>query len=129
MNNKLSIFAITIMFLILSACSNPLIGEWVVKKYETKTLDQQESVFYNLGTITFNNNGEGIKQLNYSILGVQVNDTLPFSWKATDMFVNIDGANTEFDKIWIPTRSKKNEQIWISTDGSGKIQVLELIKE
>ena len=83
----------------------------------------------NIGTITFNKNGTGTKNLDYSLLGVSKKDATPFTWSTTEDFITIEGDESEFSKTWIFIENKNDYQKWQSTDGANTVQTLELVKE
>ncbi|MBW6492239.1 MAG: hypothetical protein K0B15_13710 [Lentimicrobium sp.] len=113
----------------LTSCSPRMVGNWTVQRYETITPDQQGVVLSNIGTMQFYNDGSGEKNLNYSIFGVTYDDQIPFEWKGGDgKYITIVSEGSELSKTWIVMENKKKSQKWKSTDGSDKIQILELKK-
>lgn len=113
---------------ILTSCSSRMDGTWNVERYETTTPGGQGTSLSNIGTMTFNSNHTGEKNLNYQVLGVLRNDTHSFEWKSTDNYMTIVGNNSEFAKTWIKLEDKRNFQKWKSTDGTNQVQILELKK-
>lgn len=113
---------------LFTSCSNKLVGEWNVSKYQTTTLDQEEITLTNIGTMTFKSNNEGEKNLDYKVLGITKKDNVPFTWKATEKYITIESENSDFAKIWVILESKGKSQIWKSTNGTNEVQTLELTK-
>ena len=128
MKKNLSILACTIVMFLLSSCAPNIVGTWNVVRYETLDNGSQGTVLNNIGTITFHKKGAGEKFISYSLLGVQRNDSTPFTWKADDRFVTIQSDSSEFSKIWIVTENSKKIQLWKATDGATQVQILELKK-
>ncbi len=114
--------------LFLSSCSHRLTGTWTIERFQDGAPEEQGYELSHIGTITFKKNGLGEKNLNYSVMGTPYIDQLPFNWSATDNSVTIQGERTALSKTWIITTNKRNFQQWKSTDGSNKVQVLELKK-
>lgn len=112
----------------MSSCAHRLVGTWNVEKYQSSTPGERGVTVSNIGTITFNKNGEGRKTLEYSLLGVSKKDRTPFTWKTTDEFVTIKGEDSELTKTWIFIENKRKYQKWQSTDGANNVQTLELVK-
>ena len=112
----------------LASCSPKLTGTWNVKNFETITPGERTVTLSNIGTIRFNKNGTGEKNLNYSVLGIRYEDKLPFKWTISEeKYVSIESEGSEFSKTWIIMTNKKKVQKWQSTDGN-KVQVIELMK-
>lgn len=115
--------------LFFSSCSHRLVGTWNVANYETITPGDQGIALSNIGTMTFNSNGTGEKQLDYTVMGIKKRDNAPFEWSATENYVTIRGEDSDINKTWIYMENKGKSQKWKSTDGSNKVQTLELTKE
>ena len=113
----------------LSSCAHRLVGTWQVQKYEKKTPSEQGMSVSNIGTISFDRNGTGEKNLDYSLLGVSSKDVTPFEWSVTEKFVTVSGEESELTKTWIFIEDERDYQKWQSTDGANTIQTLELKKE
>ncbi|MEO9894282.1 hypothetical protein [Aurantibacter sp.] len=129
MNIK-SIYTICITaLLIATSCSHRLVGNWNVKNFDRQTPGEEGMSVENIGTITFDRNGTGTKNLNYSLLGISSLDQTPFEWSTTDNFVTIDDNNSDLSKTWIYIENKNKLQKWQSTDGNNQIQTLVLEKE
>ena len=118
-----------LILFVLSSCSHRLVGTWNVEKYEKMTPGEEGMAVSNIGTITFDKNGTGEKNLDYSLLGISAKDVTPFKWSSTENFVTIEGENSEIAKSWIYMENKKSFQKWQSTDGSNNVQTLELAKQ
>ncbi len=114
---------------LITSCSQRIVGTWMVVKSETKTPGQQGVSLTNIGTITFNSDGTGEKQFDYSVLGITQNDTLPFKWTVSDKFVTIKSQNSELAKTWVIMSNKIKTQNWVSTDGKNQVQILNLKKK
>ena len=114
---------------LLASCSPKLIGTWTVEKYQRATPGEEGMSVSNIGTINFEKNGKGTKQLDYSLLGVSKNDATPFKWSMTEQFITIEGDDSEFSKTWIFIENKGDYQKWQSTDGANNVQTLELAKK
>ncbi|TLP75418.1 hypothetical protein [Maribacter sp. ACAM166] len=120
---------LSISFFALSSCSPRLVGTWTVQKYQRATPGELGMSVSNVGRITFEKNGTGTKNLDYSLLGVSNKDATPFNWIATEEFITIEGDNSELSKTWIFIENKNDYQKWQSTDGANNIQSLELSKQ
>jgi hypothetical protein len=124
-----TILLITAIGLMISSCSHRLVGTWNVQKYQTETPGNEGTTLSNIGTITFNKDRSGSKKLDFKVLGIQKNDTVPFEWTATENFVTIKGENSELVKTWIYIENKSNFQKWQATDGANTVQSLEMVKQ
>ncbi len=114
---------------LLASCSSKLVGTWNVEKYQRSTPGEEGMSVSNIGTISFNKNGTGTKQLDYSLLGISKNDAAPFKWSMTEQFITIEGDDSELSKTWIFIENKGDYQKWQSTDGANNVQTLELAKK
>jgi hypothetical protein len=131
------ILLITTAFIILASCSaekklaKRLAGEWNIVSYSEQfhATGASEVTLTNIGTLTLNKNGTGDKSINFSIMSRSVTDTLNFSWNNTADKVTLMGSEESlFAKTWLVMLSKKNEQVWKSTDNEGNSQRMELKK-
>ncbi len=131
MRTKISLItSIAFLSALFTGCSPQLAGTWNVQRYETVTPGQQAVSLNNIGTLRFRNNGNGEKNLNYTVLGISQNDQTPFKWTTKDKnYVSIVSDGSDFSKTWIVTESKRKYQKWKSTDGSNNIQIIELKKQ
>lgn len=122
-------FTIVCCVMVFISCSPRITGTWTVQRYETTTPGEQTVSLSNVGTMEFHKNGTGNKKLNYSILGIQRDDQLPFIWTWDNgKYVSIKSDGSDFSKTWIIISNKRKFQQWKSTDGSNNIQILELKK-
>lgn len=121
----LSIFITVIFF---TSCSQRLVGTWQVQKYETNIAGEQNVLLRDIGSMTFNSDGTGDKEIEYSILGITKKDTTSFRWIAKEKQLTIYSKNSEFAKTWIRIENNRNSQRLKSTDGKNQIQIIELIK-
>ncbi len=123
------ITTLVVVITLVTSCSHRMVGTWNVSRFETSKLGDQSISLNNVGTMEFKGNGEGEKKLNYSVLGIQRNDELPFKWKWNDdKYISIESQGSEFSKTWIIIENKRKFQKWKSTDGTNTVQVLELKK-
>ena len=116
--------------LFLCSCAHQLVGKWNVDNYETKQVNQAGVALRNIGTLTFDRAGTGTKKLDYTVLGIEVKDSLPFvwTWGTNDNFVAIDSGDSDLTKTWIIIENSKKVQKWKATDGANTVQILELTK-
>ncbi|MGB5819702.1 MAG: hypothetical protein WBG90_09475 [Saonia sp.] len=126
---KKSIITSILAIALLTSCSHRLVGTWTVQKYARTTPGNQGTTLTNIGTMTFNKNNTGDKQLEYTVLGIEQSDLAPFEWSATEKFVTITGDDSEISKTWIYIENKGKFQKWQSTDGENNVQTLELAKQ
>ncbi len=125
----IKISAVVLATFLLASCSHRMIGTWTVQRFETTTPGQQGISLSNIGTMQFNKNGSGEKNLNYSVLGITRNDQIPFKWNWNDdKYISIESESSDFAKTWIIMTNRKKFQKWKSTDGSNNIQIIELKK-
>lgn len=129
MKNRISFITLVLFSLVvLPSCSHRLVGVWNVSSYETIQSGQTNVMLTNIGTMEFFKKGTGDKKINYNLMGLNVDDNLPFNWSVNNKIVSIDGQNSEFVKSWIVVEDKTNYQKWKSTDGANTVQILELKK-
>lgn len=124
---KQTIFTLLVVML-LAACSEKIVGTWNVEKYETMKPGNQNITLTNVGSITFNKDNTGAKNINYQIMGVETLDDFPFTWNINEGYITIESVNSELSKTWIILEDKGKIQKWKSTDGSNQIQTLVLKK-
>jgi hypothetical protein len=129
MNTKAFLFATVSILFLFTSCAHRLVGTWTVQKYERKTPGERGMSVSNIGTITFERNGKGEKNLDYSLLGVSSTNGTPFEWSATEEFVTIEGDDSDLTKTWIYIENGRKFQKWQSTDGANNVQTLELKKQ
>lgn len=111
-----------------SSCSHRLVGTWALDKYSRVNPGEQAVTLNHIGTMTFNPNGNGQKEVKYTMLGSTHKDNASFTWTATDKYVTLESPNSDFSKIWIIITNKRKFQKWQSTDGANNIQTIELSK-
>lgn len=126
---KKSIITSILAIVLFTSCSHRLVGTWTVQKYDRTTPGNQGTTLTNIGTMTFNKNNTGDKQLDYTVLGIEQSDSAPFEWFATEKYVTITGDDSEISKTWIYIEDKGKFQKWQSTDGENNVQTLELAKQ
>jgi hypothetical protein len=126
-NNRSCLAVLT--FTLLASCSPKIVGTWSVQKYERTTLGEQGTTLKNIGTMTFNKDNTGEKNIDYRVLGVERADAAPFKWSSTEKYITIESDDSELTKTWIYLENKNKSQKWKSTDGENTIQTLELVKE
>ncbi len=124
---KLVLAAVMVTALFMS-CSQGIVGTWSIQKYESTVPDQQVVILSNVGTISFDRNGTGEKEVSYTVFDLTKTDNSPFTWTITDNFITIVSDGSEFSKTWIQVENQKDYQYLTSTDGQNRVQILELRK-
>lgn len=114
--------------LLFYSCSHKLVGTWNIHQYETVVPNETGTTLTNNGTITFHKNGNGEKNISYSVFGKLKTDNNIFSWKSDRSFLTIESQQSELSKTWIVIVNKNKIQKWKSTDGSSEVQIMELHK-
>jgi hypothetical protein len=114
--------------IIFSSCSHRLVGTWAVQNYETVEPGKEGVSAKNLGTMTFQRNGNGTKELTFNMLGIRKEDKTPFTWSVDNNFLTISGQGSDFAKTWIIIENKSKYQKLKSTDGANQVQIIELAK-
>ncbi|MBS1487916.1 MAG: hypothetical protein JST43_10050 [Bacteroidetes bacterium] len=123
---KASVVFLAVVF--LTSCAHRMVGTWSVQRYENTTPGQQGVALHNIGTIQFNKNGSGEKNVSYTVLGTTHEDKTPFQWTwHEDKYVVIKSEASDFAKTWIIMTNKGKFQKWKATEGD-HIQILELKK-
>lgn len=112
-----------------SACSPRIVGTWNVQKYETLIPGQQAISVNNVGTIEFNRNNTGNKDIRYNVIGIARENTGAFTWSYTKSYLTIKASDSEFAKIWLLVENKRNFQRLQATNGKNQIQTLELSRK
>ncbi|MGB7395129.1 MAG: hypothetical protein WA913_12110 [Pricia sp.] len=113
----------------LSSCAHRLVGTWTVEKYESKSAGNKGVSVQNVGSISFEKDGTGQKEMNYTVLGMERDDSTPFKWSATEEYITIESEDSDLAKTWIFLENKSKSQKWKSTDGKNQVQTLELAKQ
>ncbi|HDZ13541.1 MAG TPA: hypothetical protein ENH60_01410 [Pricia sp.] len=117
------------LLLLAASCAPRLVGTWSVQNYETVRPANKGISLQNVGTISFDKDGTGQKMMNYSVLGIERDESTPFKWSATETYITIEGTDDEISKTWIYLENKNKSQKWKSTDGKNQVQTLELVKQ
>lgn len=119
-----------LLLLLLAGCSKGLVHTWNIDKFEIIRENGQKTGSDNIGTITFNKNGSGDKNISYTIFENQYEDKAPFKWEKHEDYILLkttkDADSSRLSKAWIIIEDKSKKQIWKSTDGENNIQTLEL---
>ena len=113
---------------VFSSCSPRIIGVWNVENFETVSQGNESISAKNIGTITFQKDGTGAKDLSIMILGVRKEDKTPFNWTLSNSLLTINGQESDFVKTWIVVEDHKKYQKIKSTDGADQVQIVELRK-
>lgn len=124
----MNFFILLSIMAIFSSCSPKIVGIWKVESFQTITEGTETLAAKNIGTISFQKDGTGIKDLSFTILGVTKEDKTPFNWTLKDNLLTINGQESEFVKTWIVIESKGKYQKIKSTDGAAEVQIVELRK-
>lgn len=118
-----------ILSALIASCSPRIVGTWNIEKYEEGAPGEKAMTLSNIGTITFNRDGSGEKDVRYRMMGLDFSDQQPFTWQQNDKTITIDSEDeSEFAKTWIIIESKGKVQRWKSTDGSRELHRIELRK-
>ncbi len=126
--NRLTIFFISTLVILLTSCSTSLIGTWKVDKFQTYEYGQSGSVLSDIGTVRFDKDGSGQKDLRYTLMNMTVTDNMPFKWIVNDNTVTLLGEKSDLIKTWIIVENGSSYQKWQSTDGFNLVQTLILKK-
>lgn len=129
MTSKFYILSAIVLFITVSSCAPRLVGTWTVQKYENTGPNNKGVSVQNAGTISFDKDGTGQKEMNFTVIGVEKDQSTPFEWSATETFITIEGTDDDISKTWIFLENEKKSQKWKSTDGKNQVQTLELIKQ
>lgn len=123
------------LIIFAASCSPKIVDTWNVDSYEVLQENGQNMSSKNIGSITFEKNGEGHKNLNYNFFQNNYTDTEKFSWKLNNEdYIIIEQAGADEDdksnlnKTWIIVENKAKSQVWKSTDGKNSVQILKLSK-
>lgn len=127
-NVTLNIFLPVLFIVVFVSCSPRIVGVWKVDSFETITQGVDGVSARNIGTITFQKDGTGTKDLSFTILGVTKEDRAPFSWTLNNNLLTINGQDSDIAKTWIVIEDQKKLQKMKSTDGADQVQILELRK-
>lgn len=123
-----SVLPFLLLLLLLTSCSGKLVHTWNIDKFEVIKENGQRTGSDNIGTITFNKNGTGNKNISYTIFGDNYSDKTPFKWEKHEGYILLkstkNGEHSKLAKAWIIIKDNSKQQVWKSTDGKNSIQVL-----
>ncbi len=128
MKNKYSIVVLILVSISLFSCSPKLAGTWKIVKYEINEPGKPVLILKDIGTLKLKKNGEGEKNIRYTALGKEHSDNSKLGWYVTGPYIGIESPGSEFSKTWVMLVHKKKEQKWKTTDGTNKVQIMELKK-
>lgn len=126
MSNKNILAFLVIFFVILTSCSKDPIGTWNIKTLESNNPGKQGVIITNLGSITFNQDNTGTKDLKYAIFNNQFNDIKNFKWTVKDNYITIESDSSILNRTWIIEENSSKYQKWKATDGDQSVYVIEL---
>ena len=92
-------------------------------------MDDSDVSMTNIGSISFDDDGNGVRSLDYSILGQEYMEGEKFKWSNTENVITISSNEQEHAKSWIVVESSSDNQTWKSTDGKGNVQIMKLTKQ
>lgn len=119
-----------LLLFVLSACSPNLIHTWNIDQFEVVKENGQKTGSDNIGTITFNKDGTGNKDINYTIFENNYTDKTPFQWEKHEDYILLKatekGKESKLAKAWIIIKDESKKQVWRSTDGKNTVQTLKL---
>ena len=127
-------FKLAILTVLLAGCSaerrlaNRLEGRWQVARYESVDNGDRSVQLTNIGTMDFNDNKTGSRDVSYNAFQTRFAVSPRFQWSNTDKYVTIRNASSDSAKAWIVLENRHGFQKWTSTDGATGIQVIELRK-
>ncbi|MCC5944547.1 MAG: hypothetical protein JJT94_06395 [Bernardetiaceae bacterium] len=128
-------FYLALLLPFLFACSaekklaNRVVGsEWRISNFEIDDgrPRRERTQAQNIGTIQFNENFTGVKNIRLNVMGQNTTDDRPFTWQNTGQSISIRGAGSYFAKTWIVLKNRKNFQQWQSSEGNDGIKIMEL---
>ncbi len=131
MKKTIFYFVLLTGFMLTTSCSHRLVGTWDLASYETMVQGQQGVALQNIGTMTFNRDGSGETNLNYTVFQVTREEQVPFTWEVKEGLITLSGNAEESDflKTWIVVDDKRKSQKWRSTDGQNQVQTIRLNKQ
>ncbi|KAA5532617.1 hypothetical protein F0919_17700 [Taibaiella lutea] len=130
MKNYSKNLLITGTVILFASCSPRMAGTWNIEKYEVNEAGKSTVSVANIGSITFDKNNTGVKDIQYAIFQNEYTDKAPFKWhKINENTISIEGDTSDLTKSWLIIEDKRKEQVWKSTDGSTKVQTLTLTKQ
>ena len=124
-------FALIVFVLLFSVTvsSQKLTGTWNITAYKTLKVNEPGYTLSDIGSFTFHKDTSGELVVNYSILGIDVNENSAYRWAISQNMVALQGDVSDFIKTWIIVENKAKTQIWQSTDGKHTVYILELTKQ
>lgn len=123
---KLHYLLPVICLLFLASCAPRIVGTWNVEKLDSMVPGQVGTTLTNIGTITFNKDMSGNKDIHYTVFGVPRDNTSAFTWSYTKAYLTIKTDDSLFAKTWLLVSDKKNTQRFQATNGNNEIQTMEL---
>jgi len=125
---------IKILLLVVSislfSCSPNIVNKWNIDKYEVVNNQGQNTSAQNIGSIEFNRNGKGTKNISYNVFQNDFMDESNFNYELSEGYITIKNEDVKdesaLNKTWIIVSDKKKSQVWKSTDGGKSVQTLEL---
>lgn len=115
-----------ISVLTLTSCSHRLADTWRVTQYEIQNSNFQTARVTNIGTMSFDNNNRGNKNLEFNFFNTQIRDISPFSWDDSKNFIVIKSDNSDLSRTWKKVQNKSKVQKWVSEDNPGEKRILVL---
>ncbi len=122
---------LSLFFIVLLAgCTSNLVHTWNIDQYKIIKENGQKTGSKNIGTMTFNKNGTGNKDISYTIFDHTYTDKAPFKWEKHEGYIILKstktGQSSRLDKAWIIIKDESKKQVWKSTDGGNTVQILVL---
>ena len=128
MKKFIPIFIGIISVLVLTSCSHRLADTWRVTHYEIQNSNFQTARVTNIGTMSFDNNNRGNKNLEFNFFNTQIRDVSPFSWDDSKTFIVIKSDNSDLSRTWKKVKNKSNYQKWVNEDTSDEKRIIILRK-
>jgi hypothetical protein len=127
------ILLLFIVALAISSCRSQqgrlttnLSTEWNIDRYEIRSVDGQNVIIENAGTIELNEDGTGIQRFTANIANHSNDNEAEFQWHNTSRTVYIQPSDEDTPKVWIVVNSRRTQQVWYSTDDDANVQILEI---
>ncbi|GGD29300.1 hypothetical protein [Flavobacterium orientale] len=128
MKKFIPIFIGIVSLLVLTSCSHRLADTWRVTHYEIQNSNFQTARVTNIGTMSFDNNNRGNKNLEFNFFNTQIRDVSPFSWDDSKTFIVIKSDNSDLSRTWKKVKNKSNYQKWVNEDTSDEKRIIILRK-
>jgi len=126
-------FFLGILLLFMWSCSSNLVHTWNIDEFKIIKGNGQKTSSTNIGTITFNKDGSGTKDIAYSIFGENYTDKIPFTWDKQEGYIVLStsekGVKSRLAKAWIMVKDGPKKQVWKSTNGKKNVLVLKLSRK